>query len=109
MADFNKREQIGIEKGIKLGYGSILKWLDDTCEAGCPPFDDRTVEWSQTPRWVLPKENGITDGSVSEESSGIGCRNLAERLKEAEVVELRSLEEVLKMERWDKEKFERRR
>jgi hypothetical protein len=34
---------------------------------------------------------------------------LAERLKEAEVVELRSLEEVLKMERWDKEKFERRR
>jgi hypothetical protein len=83
MPNFNKREKIGIEKGLYLGCKSILKWLDDTCDAGCPPFDGRTVEWPQKPRWILPKESGIADGSVSEEPSEIGCRNLAEGLKEA--------------------------
>jgi hypothetical protein len=102
MSNFNKREQIGIEKGVQLSlYGSILKWLDDTCDARCPPFDGRTIEWPQTPRWVLPNENWMTHGISEDDPSEDGHRVLEERVKEAKVVQLRSLEEVLKvMDEW---------
>jgi hypothetical protein len=82
MPDFNKREQIGIEKGIHLGDRSILKWLDDTCDAGCPPWDGRTIEWPQKPRWVLPKEDGMTHGLSEDDPSEEEYRVLEGRLKE---------------------------
>jgi hypothetical protein len=84
--DFNEIEQLC----DKNGWGKMVKWLDDTHDAGCPPFDGRTIEWPQKSRWVLPKEDGMKNVFTDIPSEdGFGGLGWEERAKEA----LRSFEE----------------